>query len=90
MDSTEIEAGARGARVGGVPVHSVRLPGLLAHQEVLAQTTTEAQKAALLNTAIFPVIMLISYILLTIYFRSRGGYGAEVLHIADEVTAPTP
>lgn len=35
VDSTEIEAGARGARVGGVPVHSVRLPGLLAHQEVL-------------------------------------------------------
>jgi 4-hydroxy-tetrahydrodipicolinate reductase len=27
--------GARGARVDGVPVHSVRLRGLLAHQEVL-------------------------------------------------------
>lgn len=27
--------GARGGEVGGVPVHSVRLPGLLAHQEVL-------------------------------------------------------
>jgi 4-hydroxy-tetrahydrodipicolinate reductase len=27
--------GARGARVGGVPVHSVRLRGLVAHQEVL-------------------------------------------------------
>jgi len=26
---------ARGAAVGGVPVHSVRLPGLVAHQEVL-------------------------------------------------------
>ena len=28
-------AGARGANVGGVPVHAVRLRGLVAHQEVL-------------------------------------------------------
>jgi 4-hydroxy-tetrahydrodipicolinate reductase len=27
--------GARGAKVGDVPVHSVRLRGLVAHQEVL-------------------------------------------------------
>jgi 4-hydroxy-tetrahydrodipicolinate reductase len=27
--------GARGATVGGIPVHSVRLRGLIAHQEVL-------------------------------------------------------
>ncbi len=27
--------GARGAKVGGIPVHSVRLRGLIAHQEVL-------------------------------------------------------
>ena len=27
--------GARGARVGGIPVHSVRVRGLVAHQEVL-------------------------------------------------------
>ena len=35
VESAELEQGARGARVAGVPVHSVRLPGLLAHQEVL-------------------------------------------------------
>lgn len=35
VESEELIAGARGARVEGVPVHSVRLPGLLAHQEVL-------------------------------------------------------
>lgn len=36
-DVREIESvpGARGAKVGGIPVHSVRLPGLLAHQEIL-------------------------------------------------------
>ena len=35
VSSTELYTGALGARVEGVPVHSVRLPGLLAHQEVL-------------------------------------------------------
>ncbi|NNF10516.1 MAG: 4-hydroxy-tetrahydrodipicolinate reductase [Acidimicrobiia bacterium] len=33
--SNELIAGARGASVDGVPVHSVRLAGLLAHQEVI-------------------------------------------------------
>jgi len=32
---TEIAEGARGALVDGVPVHSVRLPGLVANQEVI-------------------------------------------------------
>lgn len=35
VDSFELVAGARGASVAGVPVHAVRLPGLVAHQEVL-------------------------------------------------------
>jgi 4-hydroxy-tetrahydrodipicolinate reductase len=33
--------GARGAAVSGVPVHSVRLAGLVAHQEVLFGTAGE-------------------------------------------------
>lgn len=33
--------GARGADVGGIPVHAVRLAGLLAHQEVLFGTAGE-------------------------------------------------
>ena len=35
VESEELVAGSRGARAAGVPVHAVRLPGLLAHQEVL-------------------------------------------------------
>jgi 4-hydroxy-tetrahydrodipicolinate reductase len=35
VESTESLAGARGAEVEGVWIHSVRLPGLLAHQEVV-------------------------------------------------------
>ncbi|MGH3433385.1 MAG: 4-hydroxy-tetrahydrodipicolinate reductase [Thermocrispum sp.] len=41
-DSTTSELdGARGARVEGIPVHSVRLAGLVAHQEVLFGTEGE-------------------------------------------------
>lgn len=35
VDSRELVAGARGADVDGVPVHAVRLPGLVAHQAVM-------------------------------------------------------
>ncbi|HEY7563357.1 MAG TPA: 4-hydroxy-tetrahydrodipicolinate reductase, partial [Acidimicrobiia bacterium] len=35
IESEELRPGARGTEVGGVWVHSIRLPGLLAHQEVL-------------------------------------------------------
>lgn len=34
-DSVEVIEGARGALVDGVRIHSVRLPGLVAHQEVV-------------------------------------------------------
>jgi len=32
---TETLGGTRGGQIGGVSVHSVRLPGFLAHQEVI-------------------------------------------------------
>ena len=35
VDSKELVSGARGADVDGVPVHAVRLPGLVAHQAVM-------------------------------------------------------
>lgn len=35
VNEEELIAGARGGRAEGVPVHSVRLPGLIAHQEVI-------------------------------------------------------
>ena len=39
--TTQSLEGARGAEVEGVPVHSVRLRGLVSHQEVLLGTTGE-------------------------------------------------
>lgn len=35
VEEEEIVTGARGGRVESIPVHSVRLPGLVAHQEVI-------------------------------------------------------
>lgn len=35
VNEEELVAGARGGRAEGIPVHSVRLPGLVAHQEVI-------------------------------------------------------
>ena len=40
--STDVVAGARGANISGIPVHSVRLQGLVAHQEVLFGTPGES------------------------------------------------
>ena len=34
IESVDPLGGATGAKVGGVPIHSVRLPGLVAHQQV--------------------------------------------------------
>ena len=35
VDGRAVAAGARGALVHGIPVHAIRLPGLVAHEEVL-------------------------------------------------------
>lgn len=41
VESAELLPGARGADVSSVPVHAVRLPGLVAHQQVLFGGTGE-------------------------------------------------
>ncbi len=41
IQSDDLSAGARGADADGVRVHAVRLPGLLAHQEVLLGSAGE-------------------------------------------------
>lgn len=40
-DEKELLAGARGASLEGIPIHSVRLPGYVAHQEVIFGGTGE-------------------------------------------------
>ena len=58
--STGLE-GARGADVDGIPVHSVRLAGLVAHQEVLFGTEGETltiRHDSLDRTSFVPGVLL--------------------------------
>lgn len=53
----------------------------------IAEATSMAKKSALSTVAILPIIMLVCYILLILYFRSRGGYKAQSLEgTPDEVS----
>ena len=57
-----------------------------ADQATVSEASGIAKKEALKTVCIFPGIMLLSYLGLMGYFRSRGGYQAEVLtgHAADD------
>ena len=54
--------------------------------EKIEQTLARSNQRALANMAVFPAIMLAGYIILLFYFKSRGGYQAQVLagHAAED------
>ncbi|MBI2432212.1 MAG: MFS transporter [Candidatus Hydrogenedentes bacterium] len=54
-------------------------------QTVLNQIISSASKNALQVVAIFPVIMFVCYLILIVYFKSRGGYTA--VHLEQESTS---
>ena len=56
-------------------------------KQIVADTGNSAKKSALETVAIFPVIMLVSYLLLLAYFYTRGGYKAVSLDGRTEPTA---
>lgn len=59
--TTQELAGARGARVDGIPVHSVRARGLVAHQEVIlggAGETLTIRHDSLDRTSFMPGVLL--------------------------------
>ena len=60
-DETEKLTGARGAQINGIPIHSVRLPGYVAHQEVifggLGQTLT-IRHDSIDRTSFMPGVLL--------------------------------
>ena len=59
------------------PIDQEKLAGLDdADKEVIKTVQGEAMKSALMTVAIFPVIMLVCYLILIGYFRSKGGYKA--------------
>jgi hypothetical protein len=55
-------------------------------QERIARMQRETKQQALRKVAILPVIMCGCYLVLIAYFKSRGGYKAEVLagHAAED------
>ncbi|MFN3650801.1 MAG: MFS transporter [Armatimonadota bacterium] len=57
-----------------------------ADQAAVKHVSDVAKKEALLTVTIFPIIMLLGYLALLGYFKSRGGYKAEVLagHAAED------
>lgn len=48
-------------------------------KETIVTIQEDAKKVALRDIVIFPVIMLVSYIALIFYFRSKGGYKVKIL-----------
>lgn len=61
-------------------VNSAKLAEAPAEDQQIVVTIREAaKKAALKTVAIFPVIMLTTYVLLIFYFMSRGGYKPVLL-----------
>jgi MFS family permease len=51
-------------------------------KEQIERTIGQSKQGALANMVLFPVIMLIGYIILIVYFKSRGGY--EQVHLSSE------
>jgi MFS family permease len=59
-----------------------------ADQQTIGAVQEESQKDALRTIAFLPVLMLIFYIALILYFRSRGGY--EPVHLEESPAARDP
>jgi hypothetical protein len=60
-------------------------------QDKQDQISTAAQgsaQKALLNMAMFPGFMLVMYLILLAYFKSRGGYRPVQIHTDDQVKKP--
>ena len=52
------------------------------------EAQAQSKKAALSSVAILPCIMFVCYVGLLLYFRSKGGYDAEVLAGKDDPAVP--
>ncbi len=48
-------------------------------QSEIREVAKQAKQGALAKVTIFPIIMLVCYIILILYFKSKGGYKAEQL-----------
>ena len=56
-------------------------------QAEAAEISERETQGALAKMAVFPAFMLVCYIGLILYFKSKGGYKPKMLDVADEETA---
>lgn len=56
----------------------------------IARVQAESTQGALATMALFPGIMLVCYVGLAVYFRSRGGYRPRELHAPEGAAVPPP
>ena len=69
------------------PVKSAAVTEEKAQTEIKTATTTTGQFSALGKMALFPVFMLVCYLALIAYFKSRGGYKPVQLESKQSRTA---
>jgi len=55
----------------------------------IAQQRNASNQKALLNMAVFPAFMLVCYLILVAYFKSKGGYQAVHLDAPGDLTHPS-
>jgi hypothetical protein len=81
---TETKEGVFGESVS---LNQKALTTLTPEQKELVETIdTESKQGTLKKIAILPAIMFVCYLILLVYFRSQGGYQAQVLtgHAAED------
>ena len=83
---TKVVAGEKASVFGKYkPLDQEKLAALSGEEKgIIASITATAKKNALATVAIFPAIMLVCYIILIFYFKSKGGYKAVVLNEQNE------
>ena len=54
-EEKELIEGARGADYDGIRLHSVRLPGMIAHQEVLFEWTDRRSRSVMILITVHPL-----------------------------------
>ncbi|MFN3166056.1 MAG: MFS transporter [Phycisphaeraceae bacterium] len=52
----------------------------------LKEVSEKSAQGALANMAIFPIIMLVAYVIMFFYFKSKGGYQVQHLHQEGDLT----
>jgi MFS family permease len=62
----------------------------VAEKQTVVTVQENAKKEALKTVALFPVLMLICYVLLMLYFKSKGGYKAVALDAGKTIPEEGP